>query len=58
MTNGIPFGESLKKAEHKAVLDGEDRKGNSVGDYLRSGSELDLGIRGESKALKLAEAVF
>ena len=49
--------ESLKEAKHKAVQDGEVREGDSVDD-LGLGWELDLGIRGESKTSKRAEAVY
>jgi hypothetical protein len=48
----------VQKRVHKAVQDGEIRKGDSVDDDLELGWELDLGIRGESKASKRAESAF
>ena len=58
MPTVIPFGESLKKAEHKEVQDGEVRKGDSVDEDLRLRWKLDLGIRGVNETLNQAEAVF
>ena len=58
LVGSCPALPEAENKEHKAVQDGEVRKGDSVDDDLGLGWELDLGIRGESKASKRAEAVF
>ena len=58
LVGSCPASPEAENKEHKAVQDGEVRKGDSVDDDLGLGWELDLGIRGESKASKRAEVVF
>ena len=57
LVGSCPALPEAENKEHKAVQDGEVEKEDSD-DGLGLGWELDLGIRGESKTLKRAEAVF